>query len=162
MNTSIAPKGNARWIPAFAGMTQRGKEILQNRTLVQFFKFGLIGVVGFGVDTAFLYLGIGALGLSRIAAGFFAFPFAVTVTWIGNRLFTFRDHEHEPLAKQWAKFAAVCLVGIVFNRGTYSLMVSTLPFVYATPVLGLLGGTAAGMFFNFFASKKLVFNKPRS
>lgn len=138
----------AAWILAFARMTP---------VFVQFFKFGLVGLVGFIVDTAFTYGGIYILGLSRIAAGFFAFPFAVTVTWIGNRLFTFREVDHEPMAKQWAKFASVCAVGIVFNRGTYSLMVSTIPFVYDYPVLGLLGGTAAGMFFNFFASKRLVF-----
>ncbi len=127
------------------------------QTFLQFLKFGIVGVIGFVVDTAFLYLGISALGLSRIAAGFFAFPFAVTTTWIGNRLYTFKDAPREPPAKQWAKFAAVCAVGIVFNRGTYSLMVSLIPFVYDYPVFGLLGGTAAGMFFNFFASKKLVF-----
>lgn len=136
--------------------------LLRNETSRQFFKFGIVGVVGFAVDTAFLYLGIDALGLGRVAAGFFAFPFAVTVTWIGNRLYTFRDAPHEPPAKQWAKFASVCAVGIVFNRGTYTLMVSFIPFVYAAPVLGLLGGTAAGMFFNFFASKRLVFKKPSS
>ena len=130
---------------------------LNHPTVLQFLKFGIVGVVGFVVDTAFLYLGIEALGMGRVAAGFFAFPFAVTVTWIGNRLFTFKDHDHEPMAKQWAKFASVCAVGIVFNRGTYTLMVSLIPFVYDYPVLGLLGGTAAGMFFNFFASKKLVF-----
>jgi|GEM_PF-522221 len=139
------------------GMTQKGKKILQNQTLVQFFKFGLIGALGFVVDTTFLYVGLDAFGFSRIAAGFFAFPFAVTFTWIGNRLYTFADQPHEPMAKQWAKFAAVCTVGIVFNRGTYSLMVSLIPFVYAYPVFGLLGGTATGMLFNFFASKKLVF-----
>ena len=125
--------------------------------LIQFIKFGIVGVVGFVVDTAFLYIGIDGLGLSRVAAGFFSFPFAVTVTWIGNRLFTFREIEHEPMAKQWAKFAIVCAVGIVFNRGTYTLCVSTIPFVYDYPVIGLLAGTAAGMFFNFFASKRLVF-----
>ncbi len=130
---------------------------LRHPTTVQFLKFGIVGLVGFIVDTAFLYSGIEALGLGHIAAGFFAFPFAVTITWIGNRLFTFRDHAHESLAKQWTKFATVCAVGIVFNRGTYTLMVSLIPLVYAYPVLGLLGGTATGMFFNFFASKKLVF-----
>jgi len=133
------------------------KRILCHPTTLQFLKFGMVGFVGFIVDTAFLYLGIGALGMGRIAAGFFAFPFAVTVTWIGNRLFTFRHVEHEPMARQWAKFASVCAVGIVFNRGTYTLMVSLIPLVYDYPVLGLLGGTAAGMFFNFFASKRLVF-----
>lgn len=132
-------------------------QLINHPIVRQFFKFGIVGFIGFLVDTAFLYIGIHALGLDRIPAGFFAFPFAVTVTWIGNRLFTFRELDHEPMAKQWAKFASVCAVGIVFNRGTYSLMVSTIPLVYTYPVLGLLGGTAAGMFFNFFASKKLVF-----
>ncbi|MDD5585390.1 MAG: GtrA family protein [Alphaproteobacteria bacterium] len=131
--------------------------MIDRALIIQFIKFGIVGVVGFAVDTAFLYLGIHALGLGRVAAGMFSFPFAVTVTWIGNRLFTFREIEHEPMAKQWAKFAVVCAVGIVFNRGTYSVLVSTIPFVYDYPVIGLLAGTAAGMFFNFFASKRLVF-----
>ena len=126
-------------------------------TVREFVKFGLVGVGGFVVDTAGLYFGIGVLGLGRVAAGLFAFPFAVTATWIGNRLFTYGHKDHEPMAKQWAKFASVCALGLVFNRGTYSLMVSTIPLVYNYPVLGLLGGTAAGLFFNFFASKKLVF-----
>ena len=125
--------------------------------IIQFIKFGFVGVIGFVVDTAFLYIGINGLGLGRVAAAFFSFPFAVTVTWIGNRLFTFREVEHEPMAKQWAKFAIVCAVGIVFNRGTYTLCVSTIPLVYDYPVIGLLAGTGVAMFFNFFASKHLVF-----
>jgi putative flippase GtrA len=59
--------------------------------------------------------------------------------------------------KQLTKFAIVCAIGLVFNRGTYSLLVSTIPVVYEYPVIGLLGGTAAGMFFNFFAARKHVF-----
>ena len=124
---------------------------------IQFMKFGFIGLLGFLVDTAFLYIGIDALGLDRVPAGFFAFPFAVTFTWLGNRLFTFREVEHEAMAKQWSKFAMVCVVGLVFNRGTYTLMVSLIPFVYEYPAIGLMGGSIAGMFFNFFASRKLVF-----
>ncbi len=127
------------------------------RIVVEFCKFGGVGVAGFIVDTIFLYVGIHALGLSRIGAGLFAFPFAVTVTWFGNRVFTFRDIDHEPMAKQWTKFAIVCAVGLVFNRGAYSLSVSTIQLVYDYPFIGLLIGTAAGMFFNFFVSKRLVF-----
>jgi putative flippase GtrA len=127
------------------------------KTARQFFKFGIVGVVGFVVDTALLYFGIYALGLGRIAAGMFSFPFSVTTTWVGNRHFTFRDAAPMPWAKQLAKFAIVCAIGIVFNRGTYGLMVSTIPFVYEYPVIGLLGGTAAGMFFNFYAARKHVF-----
>lgn len=128
-------------------------------TLIQFIKFGTVGLVGFVFDTALVYFFIFLLDLTRVGAGLLAYPFTVSLTWIGNRLFTFKDSDHEPMAKQWSKFALVCAVGIIFNRGTYSLMVSTIPFVYEYPVLGLLGGTAAGMFFNFFASRKIVFGQ---
>ncbi|MDE1900102.1 MAG: GtrA family protein [Alphaproteobacteria bacterium] len=126
-------------------------------TVRQFAKFGAVGALGFVVDSAFLYFGIYVLGLGRVAAGFFSFPFAVTFTWFGNRVFTFRDAAPMPVARQLSKFAAICAVGLVFNRGTYSLLVHNVPLVYHYPVLGLLAGTAAGMFFNFFAARRHVF-----
>jgi putative flippase GtrA len=129
-----------------------------DRTLItQFLKFGVVGFVGFVVDTTLTYTGIYELGLNRVVAGLVSFPFAVTVTWIGNRLFTFAGARHMPMARQWARFFIVCAVGIVFNRGTYSLLVTTAPLAYKYPVLGLLAGTAVAMFFNFFVSRKLVF-----
>ncbi len=126
-------------------------------TATQFFKFGVVGFVGFIVDTVMLYAGIGVLGLGRTAAGLFSFPFAVTTTWIGNRLFVFTEAPPMPAARQLAKFAFVCALGLVFNRGTYAALVNTSSFVYDYPVLGLVAGTAAGMFFNFFAARKHVF-----
>src|ERR1700743_1496467 len=102
----------------------------------QFFKFGLIGGLGFLVDTTFLYYGINKLGLSRVMAGLFSFPFAVTFTWIGNRGFTFPHARREPIGKQWMKFLLVCAVGLVFNRGTYSLLVTNFSLIYNHPFLG--------------------------
>jgi len=129
----------------------------QRKTFVQFFKFGIVGAFGFIVDWVMLHVGIDGLHLNRYWAALFSFPFAVTFTWIGNRVFTFRNAKREKAAQQLAKFVTVCAIGLVFNRGTYSLLVSTLPLAYTYPVIGLLAGTAAGMFFNFFVSKKLVF-----
>ncbi|MDD4615500.1 MAG: GtrA family protein [Alphaproteobacteria bacterium] len=126
-------------------------------TFWQFFRFGIVGFVGFIVDWAMLHVGIDLLGLGRVAAGLFSFPFAVTATWIGNRTYTFKDAKPMPVCKQFSKFALVCAVGLSFNRGTYSFLVTFVPLVHDFPVLGLLAGTAAGMFFNFFASKKHVF-----
>jgi putative flippase GtrA len=152
------------------GIVARHGEIVR-----QFFKFGIVGLVGFIVDWGMLHFaldilmlnktvdaaanarGIHVNGIGLMAAGLFSFPFAVTVTWIGNRLFTFRHAGHDPAAKQLAKFAAVCAVGLVFNRGTYSLLVHFAPLASHYPVLGLLGGTCAGMFFNFFAARRHVF-----
>ena len=131
--------------------------ILSAETCRQFVKFGMVGVVGFAVDSAMLYVGIDGLGLKPVAAGFFSFPFSVTTTWIGNRLFTFRHAPKTPAARQLAKFAGICAVGLVFNRGTYSLLVSLVPLIYANPIIGLLAGTGVSMFFNFFTAKKHVF-----
>jgi putative flippase GtrA len=127
------------------------------QTAVQFLRFGIIGVLGFGVDYGFFHLGLDVLGLGHYFSAIFSFPFAVTFTWLGNRWFTFRGQGRKPVHEEWARFFAVCAIGFFLNRGTYALTVSFIPLAYAYPVLGLLAGTAAGMFFNFFFSKKLVF-----
>jgi len=125
--------------------------------IIQFIKFGMIGVIGFAVDYGMLHVGIDVLGFGRYLSGFFSFPFAVTATWIGNRLFTFRGQSKHRAHHEWMRFFTVCLGGLVLNRGAYSLLIYTVPFAYRYPVLGLLAGTAAGMFFNFFAARRVVF-----
>ena len=126
-------------------------------TIIQFIKFGIVGAAGFVFDNALVYFGIYILKLSPVIAGLASFPFVVVFTWIGNRRFTFRESRGLSKRQQLSRFVAVCAIGLVFNRGTYSLLVLSLPLVAAYPVLGLLAGTGVGMFFNFFASKRLVF-----
>ncbi|MFY9288584.1 MAG: GtrA family protein [Alphaproteobacteria bacterium] len=133
------------------------KVLLAHKTVRQFFKFGVIGAIGFVFDTALVYSGIYILGIDPIYAPYFSFPFVVTFTWLGNRFFTFRDAKREKIAQQLMRFVTVCSVGLVFNRGTVTLLMTNIPFVYQHPVFGLIAGTGVGMFFNFFTSKKLVF-----
>jgi len=130
---------------------------IDRNLIIQFSKFAVVGGIGFILDNVLVYLGIYALGMSRIAAGFFSFPFVVTFTWTGNRLFTFRESKRTALWPQLLKFMSVCAIGLLFNRGTYCLLVTTVSFVYAYPILGLMAGTAVGMFFNFFIIRKHVF-----
>lgn len=129
----------------------------QRGLIIQFLKFGTVGVFGFGLDNALVYFGIYELGLSHIAAGWLSFPFVVTFTWMGNRLFTFSQASRANSKQQLGRFMFVCAIGLIFNRGTYSLLVAHCQLVYDYPVLGLLAGTAAGMFFNFFAARRHVF-----
>lgn len=126
-------------------------------TIIQFFKFGIIGGFGFVVDVGFFHIALDILKLGHYGSAVFSFPFAATFTWLGNRVFTFKDRNAGHAGAQWARFLAVCAIGFVLNRGTYSLMVMSLPIVYNYPVLGLLGGTLTGMLFNFAFAKKLVF-----
>ncbi len=126
-------------------------------TASQFLRFGFIGGLGFIVDVGFFHIALDVLKFGHYGSAVFSFPFAATFTWVGNRVLTFRDRNAGHAGAQWARFLAVCAIGFALNRGTYSLMVLGLPLVYAHPVLGLLGGTMAGMFFNFVFAKKFVF-----
>ncbi len=127
------------------------------KLFIEFMKFGTVGVFGFVIDTSLVYFGYDILGLSKVMAAYFSFPFTVTFTWIGNRLFTYRHKKHESIGAQWAKFLVVCAFGLVFNRGTYTLLVLHVPIVSDHIIMGIVGGTAVGMFFNFFAVRLLVF-----
>jgi putative flippase GtrA len=134
------------------GLTAQQREIV-----VQFLKFGTVGFFGFFIDYGFYHVGFDIVGLNHDESALFSFPFAATFAWIGNRTFTFRgEHKGHP-GMQWMRFVMVASIGIVFNRGTFTLLTHTVPLVYRYPVLGLLAGTGAGMFFNFFFSRRHVF-----
>src|SRR5262249_8226928 len=119
-------------------------------TLVQFLMFGTVGVVGFLADTATVYGLRRALGL--YGAGIAAYVVAATVTWLFNRLWTFRGLGSGPVHQQWARFLIVNLAGFVLNRGTYALLVTFVALCAEQPVYAVAAGAIAGMFINFSLS----------
>ncbi|WP_448189326.1 GtrA family protein [Azospirillum sp. sgz301742] len=126
------------------------------RLAVQFGKFGLVGVVGLVVDTAVLYALLWT-GLEFFAARIPSFFAAATTTWALNRAFTFRGADHAPLHRQWAAFVAANAFGGVVNYAVSVALEAGVEAVAAHPFLAVAAGSLAGMFFNFAASKRLVF-----
>jgi putative flippase GtrA len=125
--------------------------------LLQFLRFGVVGTVGFVVDTAVLYAGL-ALGLGLYSGRALSYLAAATTTWALNRAWTFRDAGGaQPMARQWALFLVVNLVGFAFNYGTYAALIAFVPAVAAAPVLGVAAGALAGMVGNFVLSRRFVF-----
>jgi putative flippase GtrA len=124
-------------------------------TLVQFLMFGSVGTIGFLVDTASVYALRRSLGL--YGAGMAAYVVAATVTWILNRVWTFRGLGSGPVHRQWARFLLVNLGGLVLNRGTYAMLVTFVPLAAEQPVLATAAGAIAGMFVNFSLSRTMVF-----
>jgi putative flippase GtrA len=123
--------------------------------LMEFFRFGLVGLTGFIVDTAIVYGTRAWLGL--YGAGVLSYLIAATVNWALNRVFTFRGRGKGPMHLQWAMFLLTNLAGFALNRGTYALLVTFWPLAAAQPVIAILAGTMAGMFVNFSLSRRLVF-----
>jgi|SRR5271166_5794490 len=124
-------------------------------TLVQFLMFGTVGTVGFLADTATVYALRRSLGL--YGAGMAAYVVAATVTWILNRVWTFRGLGSGPVHHQWARFLVVNLGGLVLNRGTYALLVTFVPLCAEQPVYATAAGAIAGMFVNFTLNRTMVF-----
>jgi putative flippase GtrA len=125
--------------------------------VIQFLKFGIVGLCGFFLDLALLHVFMDAFGFGHYASAFLSFPITVTFTWTGNRFFTFRGKSEGSAHAQWMRFFAVCGVGLVLNRGTYSLLTATVPLVYQYPSLGLVAGTAVSMCVNFVLIRTIVF-----
>jgi len=124
--------------------------------LMEFLRFGVVGTIGFVVDTAVLYAGL-ALGLGLYGGRAVSYLVAATTTWALNRLWTFRGRGDGPVHQQWALFLLVNLVGFAMNYGTYAALIAFVPLVAAHPVLGVAAGAIAGMFGNFVLSRQLVF-----
>jgi putative flippase GtrA len=128
----------------------------RSRALLQFLRFGVVGSIGFVVDTAVLYAGL-ALGLGLYGGRAVSYLAAATTTWALNRAWTFRGQGSGPALQQWAVFLLVCLVGFAFNYGTYAALVAWVPLVAHHPVIGVAAGSLAGMVGNFVLSRRFVF-----
>ncbi len=124
-------------------------------TLIQFLMFGTVGAIGFLADTATVYAFRYSLRL--YGAGVVAYGVAATVTWLLNRLWTFRGQGSGPAHHQWARFLMVNLGGFVLNRGTYAALVTFVPLCAEQPVYAVGAGAIAGMFLNFRLSRTMVF-----
>lgn len=121
----------------------------------EFIRFGMVGLVGLAIDTATVYGLRGALGL--YGAGLVAYGLGASSNWLLNRVWTFRGKGSGAAHVQWARFLAANLLGFVLNRGAYALMVTFVPLAAAQPVIATASGAVAGMFVNFFLSRRYVF-----
>jgi putative flippase GtrA len=129
----------------------------QQKLFIQFLKFGIVGVIGFIVDAGILIFCMQILGVGPYVGRLISFVIAASATWICNRLFTFRGQGSGHVGVQWAKFLIVSAGGFTLNYGTYAVLIATIQVVHEDPVLGVAAGSIAGMFFNFFAARTVVF-----
>jgi putative flippase GtrA len=123
--------------------------------VMQFLKFGVVGTLGFVVDTAVVYALRYRLGL--YGAGLVSFVVAATANWLMNRLWTFRGQGSLPWHQEWARYMVTNALGFVLNRGTYALLVTFVAIAAEQPVIAVAAGSIAGMGVNFVLSRRMVF-----
>lgn len=139
------------------------------RFLAQFTRFGLVGLFGLVVDVGLFNLLLNTVFAPErlhggpLLAKVVSTSAAIVCNWIGNRLWTFRQHRGRQLWREGLEFTLVSLGGLLIGLGClwvshYVLgLTSRLADNVASNVVGLGLGTA----FRFLLYRYWVF-RPRS
>jgi putative flippase GtrA len=139
-----------------------------NRTaLLQTARFGAVGALNTLIDLGVLNILIGCTGIARgwpfSIFKAVSFTAAVVNSYFLNKIWTFRKNEWREPKREFARFCAISVVGLVLNVGMASLTVGVIgPHVHLSPRLwasaaAVIAG-AACMAWNFVGYKFWVFN----
>ncbi len=111
----------------------------------KFFRFGVVGVIGTGVDFGITWVLKEKLRSNRYFANAVGFLMGATNNYLLNRYWTFDSHNPD-IASEYAKFLAVALVGLGLNTLIIWLLDKKLntPFYWAK-----LLATGVVLFWNF-------------
>lgn len=127
-------------------------------------KFALVGGAGFMADAAVFTLCFALGELPLLFARVVAFFVAATVTWLGNRYFTFKDitivqrqRRDASLREQWLKFIASACVSSLPNFLVFKVVLLVLGTQGGSPYIALVAGVLAGMVSNYTLSSRWVF-----
>ncbi|ACC71469.1 GtrA family protein [Paraburkholderia phymatum] len=122
----------------------------------EIFAFGVVGTIGFVVDTSVLYLTKGHFGLFYGRAT--SFVCAAFTTWLINRAWTFKSKRSSLDAKsEFAVYFLLMLMGGAVNYSAYYFTISKYPLAASHPIIGVAAGSIAGMFVNLMSSRMILF-----
>jgi putative flippase GtrA len=134
------------------------KSRLLKRLDPEFIRFVVVGGLGFVMDTGGLQVFL-RLGLGYYTGRIPSFLIACAVTWVINRLWTFKSGRQTSKTRSAALYLGVQCVGWATNLVIYGLGLYLLPGLKQWPLimLPLALGAGGGMVVNFLGSKHLAF-----
>jgi dolichol-phosphate mannosyltransferase len=121
-------------------------------TWSHFLQFVVVGASGLAVNLGALTLLLHA-GVAEKPAVAISIATSMVTNFALNRRFSFSYARHQSVLGQFLGFIAACSVGAVVNYFTTIELWQLLPFKQLAAVLGVVAGT----FFNFVASRFLIF-----
>ncbi|ROP64310.1 GtrA family protein [Curtobacterium sp. PhB115] len=139
------------------------------RLIAQLARFGVVGAVGFVVDTTvFNVLRVTVLSPDEIHSGPFwakvvSTVIAIFVNWMGNRYWTFRDQRRAVATREGIEFVVVSLGGMVIALACLGVShyVMGLTSVLADNVANIVG-LVLGTVFRFWLYKVWVYHPERT
>lgn len=138
------------------------KRLQQHRLL----KFALVGGIGFIADALVFMLCAYLFYLPLLWARGIAFCCAASVTWFGNRRFTFRQGQApwqtdniKNLLSQWLTFMSCALISALPNFLVFQSIILGLGKQGWVPLFALTAGVLVGMLSNYVLSSRWVFRE---
>ncbi len=135
-------------------------KVLLNLLQRPFIRFCVVGGIGFIADALVFALCVELFGLPLLWARAISFVIAASVTWFGNRCFTFMDVSNGGASAfaQWGKFMLVACFAAIPNFAVFQSVLWLFDDKEWVPYLALLLGIIAGMLVNYCLSRRWVFS----
>jgi putative flippase GtrA len=131
-----------------------GKEI-RGLVLVQMARFGVVGLINFGIDTGIFFLALATVTSSLVVANVLAWTVAVSSSYVMNSKFTFAEHSKQLNFGAYLAFAVTQIGGLVANTAVVLIAAPFMPLL-AAKFLAVI----AGFVVNFTLARLFVFRPP--
>ncbi|TSA46190.1 GtrA family protein [bacterium] len=97
------------------------------KIIFQIAKFGCVGAANFAVDIGILnlliFLSGTAVGVAYIAFKVISFTFAVTNSYIWNKIWTFKKTDTKETGKEFGQFIMISVIGLILNAAVAGFLV---------------------------------------
>ncbi|MBD9499647.1 GtrA family protein [Pseudomonas sp. BGr12] len=123
---------------------------------LEIMRFVVVGGFGFCIDGGLLTL-LMSQGMDVMPARAISFSLAVSFTWLLNRVWTFSSPERMSSRFEYVLYFSVQVLGALINLSVFFVLMREFPGLKAIPILPFAVASGIAMFFNFFASKFIVF-----
>jgi putative flippase GtrA len=132
----------------------------------RFFKFLVVGTVGFVVDFGILALLKEVVGLPTLFANTISFSAAVISNFTFNRYWTYPDSRAKSIVSQIGQFAIVSILGLAINNTILILLESPFDALLLSLSISAIRGyipakvvaTVVVLFWNFFVNRYWTYN----
>jgi putative flippase GtrA len=147
---------------------------IKEKEAERFFKFLIVGTVGFIVDFGTLTVLVEVFGLRPVVANTFSFSAAVLSNFTWNRYWTYPDSRSKRRRVQLTQFGVVSLLGLLINntilvltQGPFEGLLRTIhaPEAIRGYIPAKIVATIVVLFWNFFINRYWTYgdvDKPRS
>jgi len=126
--------------------------------LKRFISFGIVGTIGFIVDSSVLMFLVHVEELSILFSRLISFITAVFVTWLLNRYFTFSASSiNISKSKEYFQYLIIQTIGAGLNFSIFFVLIYMFESMKEILVIPLAIGAVFSLIFNFLVIKKKVY-----